>query len=162
MTLEEAIKHAEEVAEKKFDNAVCIMDKGKSDVALENAEECKRCAEEHRQLAEWLNDYKRLLEQITCEDDITIQAVLEMAYDMSEIDGEHFTEPWMVVDVEDIQKLPSVNPQEPILDKIRAEIEQEYNRLRVTRADETLELGECLGLKMSLKIIGKYKAESEG
>ena len=51
--------------------------------------------------------------------------------------------------------------QEPILDKIRAEIEQEYNRLSVTRADETLELGECLGLKMSLKIIGKYKAESE-
>ena len=41
------------------------------------------------------------------------QAVLEMAYDMSEIDGEHFTEPCMVVDVEDIQKLSSVNPQEP-------------------------------------------------
>ena len=51
--------------------------------------------------------------------------------------------------------------QEPILDKIRAEIEQEYNRLRGTRADETLELGICLGLKMSLKIINKYKAESE-
>ena len=51
--------------------------------------------------------------------------------------------------------------QEPVLDQIRAEIEQEYNRLSVTRADETLELGECLGLKMSLKIIDKYKAESE-
>lgn len=51
--------------------------------------------------------------------------------------------------------------EENVLDKIRAEIEQEYNRLSVTRADETLELGECLGLKMSLKIIGKYKAESE-
>lgn len=63
MTLEEAIKHAEEVAEEKFNNAVYIMDKSKSDIALENAEECKRCAEEHRQLAEWLKDYKRLLEQ---------------------------------------------------------------------------------------------------
>ena len=42
---------------------------------------------------------------------ISRQAVDEMAYDMSEIDGEHFTEPYMVVDVEDIQKLPSVNPQ---------------------------------------------------
>lgn len=51
--------------------------------------------------------------------------------------------------------------QEPILDQIRAEIEQEYNRLSATRADETLELGECLGLKMSLKIIDKYKKESE-
>ena len=95
------------------------------------------------------------------EEAISRQAVFEMAYDMSEIDGEHFTKPWMVVDVEDIQKLPSVKPQEPVLDQIRAEIEQEYNRLSVTRADETLELGECLGLKMSLKIIDKYKAESE-
>jgi hypothetical protein len=51
--------------------------------------------------------------------------------------------------------------QEPILDKIRTEIEEEYNQLSVIRADETLELGECLGLKMSLKIINKYKAESE-
>lgn len=55
----------------------------------------------------------KALEQEPCEDDISRQAVLEMAYDMSEIDGEHFTEPWMVIDVEDIQKLPSVNPQEP-------------------------------------------------
>lgn len=51
--------------------------------------------------------------------------------------------------------------QEPILDQIRAEIEQEYNRLSATRADETLELGECLGLKMSLKIIDKYNKGSE-
>jgi hypothetical protein len=43
---------------------------------------------------------------------INKRAVLEMAYDMSEIDGEHFTEPHMVVDVEDIQKLPPVAPQQ--------------------------------------------------
>lgn len=43
------------------------------------------------------------------DDLISRQAVLEMAYDMSEIDGEHFTEPHMVVDVADIQKL---KPQE--------------------------------------------------
>lgn len=49
---------------------------------------------------------------------------------------------------------------ECVLDKIRTEIKQEYNRLSATRADETLELGECLGLKMSLKIIDKYR-ESE-
>lgn len=39
MTLDEAIKHTEEVANGK----------------------CDKCAEEHRQLAEWLKDYKRLL-----------------------------------------------------------------------------------------------------
>ena len=52
--------------------------------------------------------------------------------------------------------------QKPILDKIKAEIEQEYNRLRAKRTDETLELGECLGLKMSLKIIDKYEASPAG
>lgn len=49
----------------------------------------------------------------TSTDAVSRQAVLEMAYDMSEIDGEHFTEPWMVVDVEDIQKLPPVTPTRP-------------------------------------------------
>ncbi len=48
-----------------------------------------------------------------------------------------------------------------ILDKIYNEIEHEHNRLSVARADETLELGECLGLKMSLKIIDKYRKEQE-
>ena len=48
------------------------------------------------------------------------------------------------------------NKVDEVLDKIRAEIKQEYNRLSATRADETLELGECLGLKMSLKIIDKH------
>ena len=53
MTLEEAIKHAEEVAE-GHEKIKCIK--------AVTLEECK-CAEEHRQLAEWLKDYKRLLEQ---------------------------------------------------------------------------------------------------
>lgn len=48
-----------------------------------------------------------------------------------------------------------------VLEKIRSEIEQEYKGLRATSADETLELGECLGLKMSLKIIDKYKEGEE-
>ena len=51
------------------------------------------------------------IEQEPCEDAVSRQAVLEKAYDMSEIDGEHFTEPCMVVDVEDIQRLPSVQPK---------------------------------------------------
>lgn len=52
-------------------------------------------------------------EQEQSTDAVSRQAVLEMAYDMSEIDGEHFTEPWMVVDVEDIQKLPPAIPTRP-------------------------------------------------
>lgn len=47
MTLEEAIIHCEEVASRMFDDRV----------------HCIKCAEEHKQLTEWLRDYKRLLEQ---------------------------------------------------------------------------------------------------
>lgn len=46
MTLDESIKHAEEVA----------------DYDAHGEKQCK-CAEEHRQLSEWLKDYKRLKEQ---------------------------------------------------------------------------------------------------
>ena len=53
MTLDEAIKHAEEVAEQnEWFEENYLENKG-----------CKECAKEHRQLAEWLKDYKRLLEQ---------------------------------------------------------------------------------------------------
>ena len=44
MTIDEAIVHAREVASRKFDDRV----------------HCIRCAEEHEQLAEWLEDYKRI------------------------------------------------------------------------------------------------------
>lgn len=55
MKLEEAIKHCEEVA--ILNENTC---KAKPD---SNLKKYKKCAEEHRQLAEWLKDYKRLLEQ---------------------------------------------------------------------------------------------------
>ena len=51
MTLDEAIKHAEEVAEEHTKYNI-----------YGGFESCDECAEEHRQLAEWLKDYKRLLE----------------------------------------------------------------------------------------------------
>lgn len=77
-------------------------------------------------------------------------------------DDEHeeFTEKKMsIIDYVNAYTDEGVTTADDVLDKIHNEIEQEYNRLRATRADETLELGECLGLKKSLKIIDKYKAE---
>lgn len=82
MILDEAIKHAEEVSSRKFDDNL----------------HCIKCAEKHRQFAEWLKDYKRLLEQ------------------------------------------------EPILDKIRAEVEQ----LPITDT----------AVRLVTDIIDKYRAES--
>ena len=54
-----------------------------------------------------------------------------------------------------VAKMPPVNPLGPILDKIRAEIEQ--------IADEEKKHDEkwAIGLRYAVKIIDKYKAESE-
>lgn len=53
MTLDEAIKHCEEVAE--ANEKMVEYDLAYTD---EQKEECRECAEEHRQLAEWLRELK--------------------------------------------------------------------------------------------------------
>ena len=55
MTLDEAIKHAREVAEDKRADADWKFRHGRL-----NADDCISCAEEHEQLADWLEDYKKL------------------------------------------------------------------------------------------------------
>lgn len=57
MTLDEAIKHCEEKAEE--------LRKQSEHFVLNTypKKECLECAKEHEQLAEWLKDYKRLLEE---------------------------------------------------------------------------------------------------
>lgn len=52
MTLDEAIKHAEEVAERNEWFAKNCLE----------SMQCRECAEEHRQLAEWLKELKRYRE----------------------------------------------------------------------------------------------------
>lgn len=57
LTLDEAIKHCEEKAKelrKDYERAVALNIP---------SEGCLECANEHEQLAEWLEDYKRLLEK---------------------------------------------------------------------------------------------------
>jgi sugar-specific transcriptional regulator TrmB len=62
MTLDEAIKHADEVAkEQEKDEQFYTMSRPDK----ERRDSCRKCAEEHRQLAEWLKNYKQLLEQDT-------------------------------------------------------------------------------------------------
>lgn len=70
MTLDEAIKHAEEVAEKNEKQASWFWCKEGNPFY----EKCVECAEEHRQLAKWLKDYKRLLEQEPCDDESIAKA----------------------------------------------------------------------------------------
>lgn len=56
MTLDEAIKHAEKVAEEKEEQAWEAQ-------LQEEYITCKSCAKEHRQLAEWLKELKQLRKQ---------------------------------------------------------------------------------------------------
>lgn len=69
MTLEEAIKHAEEVAEeqdrlcKRYDDASGYTRSHNEDIRTTDAKKCVECAKEHRQLAEWLKELKQLREQ---------------------------------------------------------------------------------------------------
>lgn len=65
MTLDEAIKHAEAVAEEKENFIKRTYETFAEDRLLfaEEESECKECADEHHQLAEWLKDYKRIKER---------------------------------------------------------------------------------------------------
>lgn len=66
MTLDEAIKHCEEVAEKKEEDASWFWDKEGNP----NYENCVECASEHRQLAEWLKELKAYREILANADKI--------------------------------------------------------------------------------------------
>lgn len=75
MTLDEAIKQEKEIT-KQYEHLVVkyqsLKDYGNPKSSITDcAKSCKVCAEEHRQLAEWLKDYKRLLEQKPCDDAVS-------------------------------------------------------------------------------------------
>lgn len=72
MILDEAIKHAEEVARQNEEDAIIYSNckkhkKNLYEIGLaENAEnKCYKCAKEHRQLAEWLKELKKYKEKDT-------------------------------------------------------------------------------------------------
>jgi len=78
MTLDEAIKHAEEVAEKNEEECESWAygasqindDENRKKQYQKHAEMWRECAEEHRQLAEWFKELKQLREQQSCENSI--------------------------------------------------------------------------------------------
>lgn len=65
MTLDEAIIHCEEVAEEQ--EKLCRV----NDSFNISQPKWRECGKEHRQLAEWLKELKRLREQAPCEDAIS-------------------------------------------------------------------------------------------
>jgi len=77
--IDDIIKYYEEVAEEQEKIAksnLMEIDKTKADGILrlydaDEYESCMKCAAEHRQLAEWLRDYKKLKDSQSCEDAIS-------------------------------------------------------------------------------------------
>ena len=58
MTLDEAIKHAENVALNRENGLYDAIALGGQNPSQEEIDECMKCAEEHRQLAAWLKELK--------------------------------------------------------------------------------------------------------
>ena len=63
-SLDEAIKHAEELAELNEECARIYNEQGETMASCS----CKECAEEHRQLAEWLRELQELRREHTCKE----------------------------------------------------------------------------------------------
>jgi hypothetical protein len=110
MTLESAIKHCEEVAEEQ--EKLCKV----NDSFNFSQPKWGECAAEHRQLAEWLKDYKRLKEQepfknayiqVVKERDIAIGQLNELGYSLGE------------------KIEPCEKEQEPTIDEVIAEIDKQ-------------------------------------
>jgi hypothetical protein len=117
MTLDEAIKHAEEKAKEhekmcqRYDDASGYSRSHNETIRTTAAKKCEKCAEEHRQLAEWLKDYQRLLEQEPCEDAISRQATIEAFQMFREYEANRTNAEWVDRIETVVKKLSSVNPQ---------------------------------------------------
>lgn len=131
MTLDEAIKHAEEVADGH--------DRIKQIKAV-TLEEC-RCAEDHRQLAEWLKDYKRLLEKQDdaikyCETINKVSQTCGMPYRFVENEAKKAAKALKALQQEScedaIAELPSVTPQPKMGRWIKGKYKDTCDKCRCT------------------------------
>ena len=168
MTISEAIQHCEEVAKeqdklcKRYDDASGYSRYHDEAIRTTDAKRCGECAKEHRQLAEWLKDYKRLLEQEPCEDAISRQAVLDgiaiIAKAKAKSDAQKSLMGRVLFFTEHLPPV-TLQPKTETLDKIRAEIIEnsiEDYKYHGCGTDELI-----IETSEVLRILDKYRAESE-
>lgn len=135
MTLDEAIKHAEEKAEEqqlRADNWTKEWDNGFVNY-------CNKCAEEHRQLAEWLKELKKYREQTKINhnstenndnDLVSRKAVIDMMNkiffdnDFSEFRVEYGSQGAMYYAINYVKELPTI-----------IEADKEYKAEVITRGN---------------------------
>lgn len=111
MTLDEAIKHCEEVAEElrnvdmgELDALYC----GDTECIEARKNDCIECANEHKQLAEWLIELKQFKEQESCEDVVSREEAIRVLKE----NCSHWDTNVMLIDIATdlLKKLPSVTP----------------------------------------------------
>ena len=132
MTLDEAIKHAEEVAEAKERSAKLYQrpDRGVKGSGKRYLS-CLECAKEHRQFAEWLKELKQLKEQEPCDDCISRQEVLDLfAQKCDAVRPYH--EVW-----QGVKELPPVTPQPKIGKLIKYNVHG-HNAHKCSKCNEDL------------------------
>lgn len=174
MTIDEAIKHCEEVAEENQ----AIVDS--CDYYGKNMAKCEECAKEHRQLATWLRELKAYRNKSQERDNESCDEIWEKAYKEREgkkmndsfeltLNNPLTKEDWdKITDVE-LENTPSITFKTPkgkqvkyiksdILGKIRKEIEEKEIILNCT---EVSDVASKTAYIEALKIIDKYRAESE-
>lgn len=100
LNLDDAIKHCEEVAEEQ--EKLCKV----NDSFNFAQPKWKECGEEHRQLAEWLKEYKRLKEQDPCEKAVSVQDCINA---IENTDCELSPQAWKEITTS-IMSLPPVTP----------------------------------------------------
>ena len=85
MTLDEAIQHAEDVAKAKNDEA----EEARLQEQDKYADECIKCATEHRQLSEWLAELAVLREKVNYSELPNSSDLVSRSYLLAEYDRQH-------------------------------------------------------------------------
>jgi len=135
MTLDEAIKYEDETVENyaKTLEDYEILDEEDKLLFAEAEAKWRFYFEEHRQFAEWLKDYKRLLEQKPCSDAISRKAVYEQINSWNS-NGEYSYTNATYYLMKRIRDIPSVTPQP----KKEAKALKNHNAYENTRILEQL------------------------
>jgi hypothetical protein len=114
MTLDEAIKHCEEIAEdqnklcERCDRASGYSRSHNESIRTQEAKEHEKCSQDFRQLAAWIKELKACKEQQPCADAISRKAMMEyQQYLHGKMPNEENHKLW-----EFIKELPSVTPKQ--------------------------------------------------
>lgn len=165
MTLDEAIKYAEEVVEEQkelyrlcpaSESGMFHCDGTKDCRVLQNGKNkgCRKLAEEHLQLAEWLKNYKWLKEQEPCK-------VSEYDKDHIWYKGSQYISLRRFLEVKAEKQNKWIDAE--VLNKIRAEIKEKYDS-EATNHDsfDDYSEGRYDAYSDCLRIIDNYKASPTG